>query len=294
MISNSNSDDFTEVPRTKHIKKRLIKSRVLTKILHSLSIGDIRSSELPITDEHFAFIQTLTGIQASEFSCMLITDFSVDITVDHNIETANFSVCGLIGESIAKHFINEWTLTCSNDYRIIYDEYSRGLAPEILIEFISATPLELSRYASELASSKAVKFEYDIEAFERTVIKAKHLFRQDKLIINAISLGASLPQLQTLFENHRLCDSRSVAVIKQLYPYKGGGNFIADEIKQSIIEEYQIVEAPYLDGNQSKEEFLSKLYNLLTSVISRFDVSFSESWNAIRTSEKYKTIRSHK
>lgn len=286
MISNSNSDDFTEVPRTKHIKKRLIKSRVLTKILHSLSCGDICAEELPFTAEHFAFIQTLSGIQSSEFACMLITDFSIDITVGHTKESDGTSVGGLAGELIAKHYINEWILTCSNDYRIIYDEHSRGLSPDILKKLIKSSPLELRHHVRELVSSQVVKFEYDIEAFTRTAKKAKHLFRQDELIINAISSGASLPQMKTFFEKHRLCDSRSVAVIKQLYPCKGGENFITKEIKHSITEEYQIVEAKYVKGEQSKEEFLSKLYNFLTSVTVRFGVSFSDSWNAIRVSAK--------
>lgn len=294
MISNSNSDDFTETSRKKHIKKRLIKPRVLTKVLHSLSSGDICSSALPFTDDHFAFLQTLTGIQASEFSCMLITDLAVDITVNHNNENAGSLVSGPIGDLIATHYINEWVLTCSNDYRIIYDEHSRGLSPELLRTLINSTPLELRKYARKLSASNAVKLEYDEKAFERSATKAKHLFRQDELIINAISSGASRPQVRTFFKNHRLCDSRSVAVIKQLFPCEGGNTFMSPEIKRSIIEEYQKDEASLINGNETKEESLSQLYNFLTSIIKRFGVTFSDSWNAIRSSEQNKTIRSHK
>jgi hypothetical protein len=294
MTHISNSEDFTEFPRTKHIKKRLIKSRVLSKLLLSLSSDDICKTDFPFSDDHVAFIKSLSSIQLAELSCMLISDFSVDLSFDQNTENNKHKANNSLSKKIAQHFINEWVLTCSNDYRIIYDEHSKGIPSHLLIKLINSTPTELKDYEDKLVTTDAISFEYDEGSFDRTLTNAKHLFRQDKLIINAITSGASLPQVKQFFSNHRLCDSRSAAVIKKLYNFKGCNKNIALNVSQEITKEFTELEKTHIHNNQNNEEFLSKLYNLLTSVLERFDVSFSDSWNAIRTSTEKNAIRSHK
>jgi hypothetical protein len=294
MDTNSHSKDFMEVLRTKHVKKRLIKSRVLSKLLFSLSIGEICQLDLPFSEDDIIFIRSLSGIQLTELSCMLISDFAVDISVGQDMENNEFKANKSLGRIIAQHFISEWVLSCSNDYRIIYDEHSKGLTSNILRKLIQATPLALKEFENELATSELITFDYDRKSFDCTVLNAKHLFRQDSLIINAISAGASLPQLKQFFSNHRLCDSRSVAVIKKLYTFKECNKNIAQVITQTITDEFKVMEAQHLENKQNNEEFLSKLYNLLASILERFDVSFSDSWSAMRSSSGKNTIRSHK
>jgi hypothetical protein len=291
MISISQSEDFREVPRTKHIKKRLIKSRVLSKLLLSLSRGDLCSSITPFSRENICFIESLSSIQVSELACMLISDFSIDLAVCYELETNEFVINGPLAEDIAKGYIDEWVLSCSNDYRVIYDESSKGMPDGVLKKLIHSTPKELQNYAYELASNESISFEYDEPSVNKTIAKAKHLFKQDKLIINAYVSGASLPQCKHFFSRHRLCDSRSAAVIKSLYSFKECNKHIEPSISKIIADEFSVIENSYRNNHKNNEEFLSKLYNFLASILDRFDVSFSDSWSAIRNSTEKNTIR---
>lgn len=298
MHNISNSQDFVEVPRTKHVNKRLIKSRVLAKLLFSLSMGDIAKEELAFSEKSFAFIQTLSSIQLTELSSMLVADFSVDISIAESnsgsVEGCASLNCSLLMKKIAKHYINEWVLGCSNDYRVVYDEYSRGVSDDFLDHLIRLTPYELVCYEEKLVTSGLISIDLDSEAIERTISNARHLFRQDKLIIQAISFGASLPQLKQFFMNHRLCDSRSVAVIKRLVGQKESNKNINKETLNTIAEDFQTIKATDCQSQLNNNEFLSNLFNLLTYFLYRFDVSFSDSWNAIRTSTANINTRSVK
>jgi hypothetical protein len=293
MNNISKNDDFCEAPRTKHVKKRLIKSRVLSKLLLSLSRGEICQSDIPFTREHIDFIKSLSSIQITEFSNMLISDFSIDLNVEHHLNN-EFKTGDSLGKLIAKHYIDEWILSCSNDFRIVYDEHSKGLPNEVLNKLINASPFDLKEYENTLVSSGYISFEYDINSFAQTTLNAQHLFKQDKLILCAVKSGASLPQIKQFFSNHRLCDSRSIAVIKKLHNIKGTNGHVSCDINELINTEFIEMKKRISKEIRTEELFLSELYNLLTSFVERFNVSFSDSWNVIRSSSEKNTIRSHK
>lgn len=284
MNNISHCEDFIEVPRIKHIKKRLIKSRVLSKLLFSLSRGEVCQSDSPFNEGHISFIQTLSGIQLTELSCILISDFSVDFSLDNEGSTPDLNTSLSLSRIIAKHYIAEWVLNCSNDYRFIYDEHYKGIPANILKELSRSTPLELKAYEDLLVTSGSIIFEFDKAEFEKSILKAKRLFRQDDLIIKAIRSGASLPQAKQFFSTHRLCDSRSVAVLKKLYECRNNFRIIDHDVCTIIINEFNGIAENQLANSQDNEVFLSDLYNFLTSILERFGVSFSDSWNAIRSS----------
>ena len=229
---------------------------------------------------------------------MLISDFSFDFSIAPNCENASkecgVPACKTLGKLLAEYYINEWVLSCSNDYRIVYDEYSKGISEDFLSQIIQSTPRQLKEYEDTLVSIGAINIDIDSNSISKTIANAKLLFQQDKLIIKATTFGASLPLLKQFFLNHRLCDSRSVAVIKRLLGNKKSNRRTSKDVSKIIAAEFRTIELNINSSQLNNNEFLSNLYNLLTSSVDRFDVSFLDSWNAIRASSESNNIRSSK
>ena len=169
MNNISHNTDFIEVPRTKHIKKRLIKSRVLSRLLFALSRGEICHSYTPFSEIQAVFLRTLSAVQLSELSCILISDLSIDFFVGPESSDGTFETSETLGRLIAKFYIAEWVLDCSNDYRFIYDEQYKGTSTTVLSKLSQSTPLELQDYEEFLVATGLILFEVHNDFIIRSI-----------------------------------------------------------------------------------------------------------------------------